>query len=448
MKKSFLGVLAITIISCNNSEPIDYTLFSGTIKNANSKSLTITNSLNKKVREIEVSDIGQFSDTIFNANGYFSFSDGKESSTMYLKNGYNLQLDMDAKEFDQTIVYTGNGSDENNYLAQKSLIEKKKYEAFEDIYSLEEEAFLEKIEELKNSIEKLLKDIENNAFVERQKIEINYSYIDDIHWYEETHIDYTKKKDFKVSKSFPDVLKGFDFDNEQHFKMIPIYKRMVAKNFFDTTKEKTKNGEPYETVAIDIIKNLKSQAIKNHLVPFVADTPTEDQYKNMMALSTDENFKKRLTKRFKNFQKLAKGTISPVFVNYANNAGGTTSLTDFKGKYVYIDVWATWCVPCIAEAPYLEKIEKKYHTKNIEFISLSVDKAKDYGKWKQMVKDKQFGGIQLLADNDWNSKFVIEYQIKSIPHFILIDPSGKIVNANAPKPSNKKLIELFDGLKI
>jgi len=147
-------------------------------------------------------------------------------------------------------------------------------------------------------------------------------------------------------------------------------------------------------------------------------------------------------------RELPKGKVSPQFVNYENHKGGKTSLTDLKGKYVYIDVWATWCGPCIAEIPSLKEVEKKYHNKNIEFVSISIDTEKAYDKWKQMVVDKELGGVQLLADANWKSKFVTDYKINGIPRFILIDPDGNIVNADAPRPSSKKLIELFEELSI
>ncbi|GAW90641.1 hypothetical protein FPS14_contig00079-0007 [Flavobacterium psychrophilum] len=63
----------------------------------------------------------------------------------------------------------------------------------------------------------------------------------------------------------------------------------------------------------------------------------------------------------KAIQKLNNAT-APTF-NYANHKGGTTKLEDFKGKYIYIDVWATWCGPCRGEIPFLQKIEEKYHEK-------------------------------------------------------------------------------------
>ena len=65
-----------------------------------------------------------------------------------------------------------------------------------------------------------------------------------------------------------------------------------------------------------------------------------------------------------------------------------------------------------------------------------------------MVKDKKLAGIQLFANNSWQSKFVVNYKPNGIPRFILIDPKGKIVSAEAPKPSDPKLMELLMSLNI
>lgn len=139
------------------------------------------------------------------------------------------------------------------------------------------------------------------------------------------------------------------------------------------------------------------------------------------------------------------GSDSPTF-NYENHKGGTTSLADLKGKYVYVDVWATWCGPCRQEIPFLQKTEEAYHGKNIEFVSISIDEQKNREKWNTFVKDKNLGGIQLLADKDWKSDFVQGYKINGIPRFILIGPDGKIVNADAPRPSSPELAKLLDSV--
>jgi thiol-disulfide isomerase/thioredoxin len=140
-----------------------------------------------------------------------------------------------------------------------------------------------------------------------------------------------------------------------------------------------------------------------------------------------------------------KGQPSATF-SYENAKGGTTSLESLKGKYVYVDVWATWCGPCRKEIPFLKQVEEKYHGKKIEFVSISVDQAKDHDKWKKMVTDQSLGGIQLFADSDWSSAFVQSYGINSIPRFILIGPDGKVVDADAKRPSDPALQAELDTL--
>lgn len=142
-------------------------------------------------------------------------------------------------------------------------------------------------------------------------------------------------------------------------------------------------------------------------------------------------------------RKFPEGTPSPTF-DYENHKGGKTTLADLKGKYVYIDMWATWCGPCIAEIPSLKKIEATYHDKNIAFVSISVDQDKE--AWQKMVTEKELGGIQLHYGGD--QTFSNEYMVSGIPRFILIDPNGGVVSPNAPRPSDSKLIELFNDLKI
>ena len=162
------------------------------------------------------------------------------------------------------------------------------------------------------------------------------------------------------------------------------------------------------------------------------------------------NFKNYLEKEYleKNYNQLvlAKGKVSPKFVAYENVKGGVLSLDDLKGKYVYIDIWATWCKPCTREFPYLKKIEKKYHNKNIEFVSVSIDSKRDYETWKNMIKENDLEGIQLYAKGD--QSFTSAYRVRSIPRFILIDPKGMIINANAPRPSSASLVPLLESLDL
>ncbi|SNR14593.1 TlpA family protein disulfide reductase [Tenacibaculum jejuense] len=138
---------------------------------------------------------------------------------------------------------------------------------------------------------------------------------------------------------------------------------------------------------------------------------------------------------------LGKGKPSPKFKDYETPDRTPMSLDDFKGKYVYIDVWATWCQPCLAQIPSLHKLEEEYKGKNIEFVSISIDKRDDYFTWSDMIEEKNLGGVQLFANE--NQDFTKAYRIDNIPRFILIDPEGNIVSSDAPRPSNPALKDLF-----
>ena len=178
----------------------------------------------------------------------------------------------------------------------------------------------------------------------------------------------------------------------------------------------------------------------NDLDPAFATAEKENNEQLYTTLTTNYAEQHNLLKN------TAKGSDSPKFSNYENYKGGTSSLDDFKGKYVYIDVWATWCGPCKQQIPFLQSLEEKYHEKNIEFVSISIDKPNAKNAWKQMIADKNMGGVQLFAGTD--QSFANSYQISGIPRFILIDPEGKIVEANAPRPSDPNLRSIFTELGL
>ena len=216
-----------------------------------------------------------------------------------------------------------------------------------------------------------------------------------------------------------------------------------------------------ELIAMDSLSREKEfAAIEKELVDFHEAATDVDtmviNYSKKRIDGTLQAYKRYLDADLALKRELPEGATSPAFDDYENFNGKTTSLQDLEGRYVYIDVWATWCGPCIAEIPALKKLEKEYHDKNISFVSISIDDAKRHGgsaekaheKWKKMVAEEELGGTQLFAPNGWESDFIKAYQIYGIPRFILVDPEGKIVSASAPRPSSERLIELFEAKGI
>ncbi|MFY7671976.1 TlpA family protein disulfide reductase [Tenacibaculum sp. MEBiC06402] len=327
----FLAMLVLT--SCKKN---DFVSFSGKIENPNADSIVIANGQKGYKKVIKLDENGTFKDTLKVDNGFFSLFDGKKYATVYFRNGDEIIMNTDGKDFNKSMIFSGKGAAESNFMVKTALNQMEFNKGVMTMIELPKAEFDEKL----------------NAYV----------------------------------SSFSSRLEN----------------KLLDTAFVSLQKNN--------------IKALENQVKAMH---------DEKMY-------------------IKN--ELAKGKVAPKFVDYEKPDRETVSLDDLKGKYVYIDVWATWCNPCLAEIPALQKLEKDYHDKNIQFVSISIDKRDDYFTWTDMVEEKDLGGIQLYANED--KSFSQAYRISSIPRFILIDPDGNIVSADAPRPSDPKLVELFNSLEI
>ena len=142
---------------------------------------------------------------------------------------------------------------------------------------------------------------------------------------------------------------------------------------------------------------------------------------------------------------MAKGQSIPEFT-FLDIDDKEVALSEFKGKYVYIDCWATWCGPCKQQLPALKQLEHKYKGKDIVFVSISSDS--DSNKWKNMVKEQKLGGVQLIKTLPTYSEFSDLFMINAIPRFIILDKEGKVFDANVTRPSDPATVELLDGLLL
>lgn len=128
-----------------------------------------------------------------------------------------------------------------------------------------------------------------------------------------------------------------------------------------------------------------------------------------------------------------------------DTTGKIVDLSSFKGSWVFLDIWATWCVPCCGEIPFVSAMEKKLEGKNVVFLSLSVDEDKRRDAWIEKIQEKGMRGVQLR----WLQKRDDLYQelgIKGIPHFAIIDPEGKLFLNKLPNVSTGIVYRLLDSI--
>nr|WP_236033078.1 TlpA disulfide reductase family protein [Algoriphagus pacificus] len=114
--------------------------------------------------------------------------------------------------------------------------------------------------------------------------------------------------------------------------------------------------------------------------------------------------------------------------------------------YVYVDLWAAWCIPCIRSFPESRSLQDEYHNKGLEVVYLSVDKNHKF--WEEVIQkyDIAFPDRSYIVMNIDESAYLKEINVELIPRYILFDPQGNLIHPNAPRPESKEIRVLLDSL--
>jgi peroxiredoxin len=222
----------------------------------------------------------------------------------------------------------------------------------------------------------------------------------------------------------------------------------LMKQFENTPKalqNKEAYGENYHTTFEDII--VKKTAIdfayiKGHpnsylsLLSLIWHTTSEpigkvDTAFNSLSKPLQEtNLGLAIAKNLDRRKTILVGGKAPDFTA-PDTTGTNISLSSFKGKYVLVDFWASWCKPCRAENPNVVKAFETYKDKNFTILGVSLDKDDDREKWVKAINDDHVGSWTQVSElKSWRSEVVGLYNLKSIPQNVLIDPKGVIIAKN------------------
>ena len=450
MNKLFLGcaLLSLLIISCKETEPVSSVTVN--LENAGISSAALFSI----TEDVHIA-LGEDKDSTSLAIDKELILNLKHSNYGYdyihIKPGEQLTLDtLSIKPLAFSIV--GSESLENHYLREFAAISKAQ-KVSRDLYKKEADSFKIGLKEVFKPLLDLNSSIQKDTVVsDTYKLAMNYRTLSDMASYLGRYKSYYKY----YTKEEPTVTDDFYSEALQIDLTDPLVLTFASGRDFATSwHSRDVNYEDYESIG-DYYNGIEESYRKTYGISLITDyceynsisekvnfgsgiDANQEQITKFQTNVTNTALQSLLETTLEPWQRLRAGMQAPDFIA-ENPENEKVSLADLNGKKVYIDVWATWCGPCIAEIPSLKELEEELGDE-IQFVSVSIDQQKDKEKWAKFIMEKELGGLQLMADGAWKSDIAKSYNIKGIPRFLLLDEEGKIITANAPRPSDPSIKE-------
>lgn len=382
-------------------------------------------------------------------NGSFSFTipciDEKylslrldKSIPLYVKPCDSLVVDCDGNG---TVHFSGRGVEESAFLQEKEYLIRKL--GFDDprkidiaLFSSGVDAFQVKIDSIKQVRFNQLNAYKSEhpalseSFYHIEEQLIDYFEMNQLFGYPDFYQMFTKKT--------PELPDGYyDFTGRIAFNKKELYsfdEYKSAINSYLNFKSKTLKGQYILAKTMLSDNELFNEIMFNKFVSYINFSGIDDLdsiYVDFVKGLKDDNRKKDLMGRYEDWKRLAKGEKAPDFA-IEDDRGNLIHLSDFKGKYVYIDCWSSYCGPCIAEMPAMEALTDELRNRNIVFVTISADQDRE--RWLRKLKEYTINAIHLCTGGV-KHKFNDDYKAKAFPRCILIDDKGLIIDATANKPS-------------
>lgn len=212
----------------------------------------------------------------------------------------------------------------------------------------------------------------------------------------------------------------------------------------------TISGENYLEHHVRLVKKYVPDALmgERHLAlraeestKYPSGMDVELYRKTLLSGVTTDSLREKINRCFDNFKEkyghLAKGKPAPD-IEFTDKEGKIHHLSEYKGKVLFVDIWGTWCAPCIAEFPHLRAIQEHFKDNpDVMIMSLSCDIERKPERWLPFLQQRgdEITWHQFMLTKEGNKVTSEVYYIFGIPHFMLIDKEGNFVSYDGPHPS-------------
>ena len=381
---------------------------------------------------------------------YLTLYHGREMLKLYAEGGDNAVLSFKGGDLVGSYSLEGGKSAATKYLNNVKLLPLP-----DEDYALQFEEYKSRLADKEKDALRLLKagDLsEEGKFLTMEEARIRYSYGAALMMYPVGHMIMTGDMSYAPDQAYYDHIATYVVEDEslvnldEYLMFVAEAMHMLDAANRDVTAIYPKTVAQIKYAADHLTNAVVKESLIHHITTTYVDNfgvkDIEELNNLYYVYVKDPALQAIYQAKCERWDLSRPGRLSPNF-RAVDIEGKEWTLLDFRGKYVYIDMWATWCGPCKQEMPYLKQLEKQFEDASIVFLGLSVDR--DKSKWEEMVGSGNLTGVQLYLGTQ--SSFQEAYRAESIPRFILLDKDGVIISNDMSRPSDPETAETLNALE-